>query len=44
LKSRLAGTADHERGGANLYADLGYKAAGEMLVKATGAPRSRRGR
>jgi predicted XRE-type DNA-binding protein len=27
-------SADHQRGSSNVYADLGYKAAADMLVKA----------
>ena len=34
MKNRLAKSARHQRGSANVYADLGYKSADEMLVKA----------
>ena len=34
MKNRLAKSARHQRDSANVYADLGYKFADEMLVKA----------
>ena len=34
MKNRLAKSARHQRGSTNVYADLGYKSADEMLVKA----------
>jgi predicted XRE-type DNA-binding protein len=34
MKSRTTKSAGHRRGSTNVYADLGYKSAGEMLVKA----------
>ena len=35
MKSRVArSSVSHQRGGENVYADLGAKSAGEMLVKA----------
>ena len=34
MKTRTAKSVSHERGSTNVYADLGYKSAGGMLVKA----------
>ena len=34
MKSRPDKSTSHQRGSANVYADLGYKSADEMLVKA----------
>ncbi len=34
MKTRTAKSASHQRGSANVYADLSYKSADEMLVKA----------
>ena len=34
MKTRTAKSVSHERGSTNVYADLGYKSADEMLVKA----------
>jgi len=34
MKTRTDKSANHHRGSANVYADLGYKSADEMLVKA----------
>jgi len=34
MKTRTGKIANHHRGSANVYADLGYKSADEMLVKA----------
>jgi predicted XRE-type DNA-binding protein len=34
MKTRTAKNVSHQRGSTNVYADLGYKSADEMLVKA----------
>jgi predicted XRE-type DNA-binding protein len=34
MKTRIAKCARHQRRSVNVYADLGYKSADEMLVKA----------
>jgi predicted XRE-type DNA-binding protein len=34
MKSRTDKSVSHQRGSTNVYADLGYKSADEMLVKA----------
>lgn len=34
MKTRRDKTVSHERGSGNVYADLGYKSADQMLVKA----------
>jgi predicted XRE-type DNA-binding protein len=34
MKTRPAKNVSHERGSTNVYADLGYKSADQMLVKA----------
>ena len=34
MKTRTAKSVTHQRGSTNVYADLGYKSADEMLVKA----------
>jgi predicted XRE-type DNA-binding protein len=34
MKSRTDKSVSHQRGNTNVYADLGYKSADEMLVKA----------
>jgi predicted XRE-type DNA-binding protein len=34
MKTRTAKSVSHQRGSTNVYADLGYKSADEMLVKA----------
>ena len=34
MKTRTAKRVSHQRGSTNVYADLGYKSADEMLVKA----------
>jgi predicted XRE-type DNA-binding protein len=34
IKTRTDQSVSHQRGSANVYADLGYKSTDEMLVKA----------
>jgi predicted XRE-type DNA-binding protein len=34
MKTRIDKSVSHQRGSTNVYADLGYKSADEMLVKA----------